>query len=91
MPQVSPKDSVGFPEWSKDSQSIYFLDQNTVGGTGVYRVPIKGGAPILIAAIKDFNISGWWNSWMGLDDADAPLVVKDVGSDNVYALTMEEK
>jgi hypothetical protein len=28
---------------------------------------------------------------MSLDPTDAPLVLRDVGSDDIYALTLEEK
>jgi len=28
---------------------------------------------------------------MGLDPTDAPLLLRDIGSDDLYALTLEEK
>jgi len=31
------------------------------------------------------------SSWVGLDSTDAPLVLRDTGSTDIYALTLEEK
>jgi hypothetical protein len=29
--------------------------------------------------------------WLGLDPTDAPLLLRDVGTPNIYALTLERK
>jgi DNA-binding winged helix-turn-helix (wHTH) protein/Tol biopolymer transport system component len=84
-------ESAAFPEWSKDSQSIYFISGQVNGSMGVYRVRITGGAPACVVSLKDFNITGWWHDWMGLDPTDAPLVLRDFGSDDIYALTLSQK
>ena len=85
------KDPIAFPEWSKDSRSIYFLRINTLGDSGIFRIRVTGGEPELVASLKDFKTAGWDGWWMGLDESDAPLVLKDIGTQDVYALTLEAK
>lgn len=79
----------GFPEWSKNSQWIYFSGELITRQTAVFRVARTGGTPELVVSFKDFNVTGWWNGWLGLDSTDAPLVLRDFGSDDVYALALE--
>jgi hypothetical protein len=31
------------------------------------------------------------STWMGLDQTDAPMVLRDTGSTDIYALTLEVK
>jgi hypothetical protein len=50
-----------------------------------------GGAQEKIAALKDWHDAGWFGGYMELDPTDAPLMLRDVGSDDIYALTLEEK
>lgn len=83
------KIATAYPEWSKDSQSIYFLNPGAT--PGLFRIRVNGGKAEMIADLKDLHISGWWSAWMGLDPTDAPLVLRDIGSDDVFALTFEEK
>jgi hypothetical protein len=33
---------------------------------------------------------GPWG-WMGLDTTDAPLLLRDISTNDIYALTLEEK
>jgi Tol biopolymer transport system component/predicted Ser/Thr protein kinase len=79
---------IEYPSWSKDSRWIYFTSGRDV--PGVYRIPIAAGKEELIADLKDWPITMWWG-WMGLDPDDAPMVVHDVGSQDIYALTLEQK
>ena len=80
----------GFPSWSKDGRLIYFL--RTTADRGIYRVPISGGDEERIVETKDFLYTGWYSSgWLGLDPTDAPLRLRDAGTDEIYALTLEQK
>ena len=84
-------DIVGYPQWSSDGRFIYFLRTNTIDGTGVYRLRVANGETELVIGLKGFHMTGWWLQWLGLDASDAPLVLKDIGTHDVYALTLEEK
>ena len=58
---------------------------------GVFRIPLKGGEPELVVDLKDFHPWGSVYFWMGLDPTDKPLMLRYTGSDDIYALTLEEK
>jgi len=40
--------------------------------------------------MKDWHITGQYMVSMTLDPTDAPLVLREVGSNDIYALTLEE-
>ena len=87
--ELPQKGMVDSPEWSRDSQFIYFLRRR--GDVGVFRISIRGGEAEKIADLKDFHIGGWWGTWMGLDPTDAPLLLRDISSSDIYALTLDQK
>ena len=78
-----------FATWSSDSRFIYFMDY--LGGAGIYSISIKGGKPERVADLKVVHYTGLYGLWMGLYPTDAPLIMRDAGSDDIYALTLEEK
>jgi Tol biopolymer transport system component len=78
-----------FPTWSSDSQFIYFL--SPTDNPGVFRVRVSGGDAERVVDLKGFRYTGAFNLWMGLDPTDTPLLLRDVGSDDIYALTLEQK
>jgi Tol biopolymer transport system component/DNA-binding winged helix-turn-helix (wHTH) protein len=82
------KGKVDFPSWSHDSRFIYFVG---LFERGVFRVPVSGGRAERIVDLKDFRHTGWFTFWMGLDPDDAPLLLRDRGTDEIYALTLERK
>ena len=90
--ELPEKQGMEFPEWSRDSTSIYFL-RSTVGrDRGIFRIRVMGGKAERIHDMTDWHLAGVLNStWMGLDPTDAPLLLRDIGSDDLYALTLEEK
>jgi len=75
--------------WSRDGRFIYF--ESVSDPKGVFRIPLKGGKPELVVDLKDFNSWGSGVFWMGLDPTDKPLMLRYTGSDDIYALTLEEK
>ncbi len=75
--------------WSRDSRFIYFLHNGT--DHGVFRIRSTGGQPERVADLKDMHQAGSIGFWFGLDPTDAPLLLRDVGSADIYALTLEEK
>ena len=83
------QEDVQSAEWSRDSQFLYFKR----GGDhpGLFRIRVRGGVEENIGDLKDWHDASWWGGWMGLDPTDAPLLLRDIGSDDIYALTLEEK
>ncbi len=86
LPQKGITDST---EWSADSQFIFF--RRISGDPGVFRISIKGGGPEKIADLADWRDAGWHGKYMGLDPSDALLLLRDIGSEDIYALTLAEK
>jgi hypothetical protein len=41
--------------------------------------------------VRNEHFTGFFTSWMSLDSSDAPLLLRDIGSDEIYALTLEAK
>jgi Tol biopolymer transport system component len=74
------------PAWSKDSRWIYFA---AVEDEAVERVPVAGGKTERVAELKDWPSTGW-NGWMGLDPTDSPMVMHDITSQDIYALTLSQ-
>jgi WD40 repeat protein len=83
------KGELAFPTWSRDSHSIFFLTYRS--DPGVFRIHIAGGEPERLVDLKDVQTTGFYGLWLGLDSTDAPLLLRDVGTDDIYALTLEKK
>jgi eukaryotic-like serine/threonine-protein kinase len=83
------KGPAGFPRWSRDSRSIYFL--GLPYNPGVFRVPVTGGDAERITDLKGVHYTGYYSVWFGLDPTDAPLLLREIGTSDIYALTLEQK
>jgi tricorn protease-like protein len=78
-----------FHTWSRDSRFIYFFHNDP--DQGVFRIRATGGQPERVADLTDMHHAGSAGFWFGLDPTDAPLLLRDVGSADIYSLTLEEK
>jgi dipeptidyl aminopeptidase/acylaminoacyl peptidase len=83
------KDVFAYPTWSSDSRFLYVLRYTS--NPAVVRIPARGGDPEVVADLKDFPIAGTLGIWFGLDPTDAPLLLRDVGTKDIYALTLKRK
>ena len=45
----------------------------------------------MVVGLKGFPYTGTFRVWFGLDSDDTPLLLRDVSTSDVYALTLEEK
>ena len=78
-----------YAPWSSDSRAIYFL--RWASDPAILRIPATGGEAKLVVSLKDFPFTGTLGLWFGLDPTDTPLMLRDVSTSDVYALTLEEK
>ncbi len=79
---------VGFPTWSWDSKYIYFDSIESV--PNLYRVRIADHSLQKVASLGSIRLaptSG--GSLTGLAPDDSPLVVRNVGNQEIYALDLE--
>jgi Tol biopolymer transport system component len=78
------KITAGFPIWSKTGDSVYFLhweDQPSV-----MRVRISDRKVERVADLKDFRQTGHFGIWLGMAPDDSPLLLRDTGTQEIYAL-----
>ena len=77
---------MGFPSWSRDSKYLYF----DTGGSGAafYRVHISDRKVERLVNLTGVRRTGIY-LWTGLTPDDSPLLVQDVGTEEIYALEWE--
>ena len=83
------KGIIAFPAWSGDSRFIYY--QSYVDDPGVFRVRVATGEVERVLSLMNVQYTGTLGSWMGLDPTDAPLMLRDTGTNDIYALTPVEQ
>ena len=79
----------GFPTWSHDGQYIYFL--RPPPDQGVFRVRPTGGNIDRVVDLRQVRVTGVFDFTLSLDPDDAPILLRDVGTDEIFALTIEQK
>jgi Tol biopolymer transport system component/DNA-binding winged helix-turn-helix (wHTH) protein len=82
-------ENAGWGVWSKNGRYIYYL--NLMHEPGVYRVRVTEGTSERIVNLEGFRATGSTLSWMSIDPDDTPMLIRDAGSNEVYALTLETK
>jgi Tol biopolymer transport system component len=81
--------AVAFPEWSRDGRFIYYV--KWTGDPAVTRIRVSDGKRETVADMKGARYTGFYTLWMGLDPADTPMLLRDIGSEDIFALTLERK
>jgi hypothetical protein len=87
--EVFEERNVSFPVWSKDGAYLYLLSWPEK--PAVLRLRISDQKVERVADLKDFRPTGYWDDWMGLDASDAPLLLRDTGLQDVYAMDAKEE
>jgi len=81
--------SVGSMQWSADSKYVYF-DTGSGAEQTIYRVRLTDRKVELVTRLQDFRRAVEpWVSWMGLTPDGSPLLMRDIGTQEVYALDFE--
>ena len=81
--------AVAFPEWSRDGKWIYYV--RWTADPAVLRIRAMDAKRETVADLKGARYTGTYTLWMGLDLADAPMMLRDEGTDDIYALALERK
>jgi WD40 repeat protein len=77
-----------FPNWSRDSNYLYFLSSGN--DAAIYRVRISDRKLGKVVSLKGVRLTiGEVGTWCGLGPDDSPLVLRDVGSQEIYALDLQ--
>jgi Tol biopolymer transport system component len=79
--------SAAFPNWSEDGQYVYFL--HWPDSPAVLRVRVRDRKVEHVAGLRDLTTTGRWGVWMDLAPGDSPMLLRDAGSQDIYALDWE--
>ena len=78
-----------YPNWSHDGNYVYFINPY-IAEPAVYRIRISDRKLELVTTLARQHLG--WNivgKWTGLAGDDSPLVLRDTGSEEIYALDWE--
>ena len=82
---------VGYPNWSRDGALIYFANLST-SDPAVLRVRISDRKIEQAASLKSVRRAGGaFAAWSGLASDDSPLVLRDTGTQEIYALDWQAR
>ena len=77
-----------YDNWSHDSRYIYLEDYSQ--GDDIVRVSVQGGPLQRLESVKEIpRGSDPWASWLGLAPDDAPVLMRDQSSQEIYALDLQ--
>ena len=83
-------DTVSALHWSGDSKYVFFANQSSAAPK-VLRVRLSDRKVETVAGLKDLRrVILPFFDWMGLTPDGAPLLMRDIGTQEVYALDVEE-
>jgi eukaryotic-like serine/threonine-protein kinase len=83
------KESVGAIRWSHDSQYVYF-DTQSSAKPAIFRVRLSDHKLETLASLKNFRrVILPFQPWMGLTPDGSPLLMRDTGTQEVYALDFQ--
>lgn len=78
---------LAFVNWSANGRNLYFF--HGPDNPGVYRLRISDRKVDRVADLTGLPITGHEGFWLGLTPDDSPLVLRDIGSQDIYALNWE--
>jgi Tol biopolymer transport system component len=89
--ELSPPHTIGFTEWSADGRYLYF-DNGWSADPAIYRLRVADQKMEQILSLKNFRRVLWgYLPWFGLTPSGEPLLMHDIGSQEVYALDFESQ
>ena len=83
-----------YPSWSPDGKYVYYaalspwfiLTLETPEKTGFFRVRVADGSIEHLVPAPAFRVNGSWGFWSGLTPDGSLLVLRDLGTSDIYAL-----
>jgi Tol biopolymer transport system component len=72
---------LSFPHWSHDGSALYYLQ-----GSDVMRYRMSGGETERVADLKDLRLTGFYGPSLSLTPDDQPVLTRDTGTQEVFAL-----
>jgi len=79
-----------YPTWSADGKYVYFSKLYFRGDdAGIYRWQLSNRQLEKVMGSPDFRLGGIWGVWYGLTPSGDPLVFRDTGTTDLYALDVD--
>lgn len=87
--------NTGYPSWSRDGRYIYFEDSHNHtddGSRSIDRIRLSDRKLDVVVNLKKVGraATGTVTAWIGLAPDDAPLLSRDIGTYEIYALQWQE-
>jgi Tol biopolymer transport system component len=84
---LTKMNDVGFPNWSGDGKYVYFEDLGS--DPGIFRLRISDRKLERVVSLKEIRLAGRYGSGLSLAPDDSPLILRDTGVEEIYALDWE--
>ncbi len=81
------KVTAAFTSWSKTGDYVYLLHWDYP--PSVMRVRIRDQKLERVADLKNFRLTGVAGIWLGMAPDDSPLLLRDTGTREIYALDVD--
>ena len=88
--ELATGQDIEYPNWSRDSRNLFF--ESTVnGGRAVFRVNVSTGRTERVLSLARMRRPPvpFGVQWSGLTLDESPLIMRDVGTREIYALTLD--
>jgi Tol biopolymer transport system component len=80
--------SMGWLEWSKDGQYLQAADGSGTGA--VIRIRLSDHKTERVVDLKNFATVGFYGNWFAVAPDGSPIMLRNAGTQDVYALDWEE-
>ena len=80
--------SMGWLEWSKDGQYLQAADGSGTGA--IIRIRLSDHKTERVVDLKNFATAGFFGQWFAVAPDDSPIMLRNAGTQDVYALDWEE-
>ncbi len=81
------KGTLGWECWSNTGEYLFALDSSDTGA--VLRIRLSDRTIERVLNLKDISLTGYWGNSLTLAPDDSPLLLRNVGTQDVYALDWE--
>ncbi len=84
---VGGSSNIALPKWSRDSRYVHY-DEYSLQGSRSWRIRIGTKRPELVVDSTGFQrfIRSFAGPWTGLVPDGSPILVRDLSTDEIYAL-----
>ncbi len=80
--------TMGWLEWSKDGQYLQAADGSGTGA--IIRIRLSDHRTERVVDLKNIATVGYYNAWFAVAPDDSPIMLRNAGTQDVYALDWEE-